>query len=151
MQRLLLLSSTLAFALALGCYSPAPHGGVTPYPPGPIDMLSIVFGNDYSRLCPQSYDYCHAGKHSLCCPRGGCCADDAGRPTCCATRTYAADRYDRPPPREAPSDDGSPCGARATTCVRGGVTVCCAEDEGCCSDEQGLYCCSPRGGGHPGY
>jgi len=50
------------------------------------------------------------------------------------------------------SDRGAPgfgpCGAHGTTCSRGGVTICCAENEGCCSDEQGLYCCSGRRGGN---
>jgi hypothetical protein len=143
MRRLLL---SLMLALAAGCYAPPPRGGVTPYPPGPVDLISILLGNDYSRLCPQNYDYCRAGKHSVCCPRGSCYESD-GRPYCGEPRGYT-EREEREPP----SDDGGPCGARATTCVRGGVTLCCAEDEGCCSDDQGLYCC---GGGrsrrHGGY
>ncbi len=147
MRRLLL---TLALAMLAGCYAPPPRGGVTPYPPGPVDMLSIVFGNDYSRLCPQNYDYCRAGKHSICCPRGSCGTDDDGRPACYEPRGYEPRGYVE---REPPTGDGGPCGGRATTCARGGVTICCADDEGCCSDAQGLFCCSGRsnanrGGGH---
>lgn len=152
MQRRLFL--VLAFAIVAGCYSPSTRGGVTPYPPGPVDMLSIIFGNDYSRLCPQHYDYCRAGKHSLCCPHGGCCEDADGRPTCCE-RGYAGDYDDRgrPPQYDREYDRGDrseagPCGPRSTTCSRGRATICCAEDEGCCSDDQGLYCCGSRRGGY---
>ncbi len=143
MWRLLLPVSMLVL---VGCYA-NPRGGVTPYPPGPVDMVSILFRNDYSRLCPQHYEYCRAGKRSICCPGGACCDDGQG-PYCCDSRGYAADDYreqarSSPPPR----DDLGPCGPRSTTCSRGGVTVCCGEDEGCCSDDQGLYCCrAPRGG-----
>ena len=147
MGRLLI---SVAILLVVGC-APNTRGGVTPYPPGPVDMVSIIFGNDYSRLCPQHYEYCRAGKRSLCCPQGACC-DDGNGPYCCDSRGYAADDGYRERGRDrssAPSrDELGPCGARSTTCSRGGVTVCCGEDEGCCSDDQGLYCCR---GGRGGY
>jgi hypothetical protein len=144
MRRLLLGIAVLVFA---SCYA-SPRGGVTPYPPGPVDMVSILFGNDYSRLCPQHYDYCHAGKRSICCPSGACCDDGAG-PYCCASRGYAAEDYrEQAHDRERAPDGLGPCGDRSTTCARGGVTICCAEDEGCCSDEQGLYCCRGIHGGY---
>ena len=158
MQRSLVVLSLVVLVLG-GCVEP-PRGGVTPYPPGPRDALKIIFGQDYSGLCPEHYDYCNAGKGSICCPRGGCC-DDGNGPYCCEIPGYYPDdrdrhdhdddRYDRQPDydrddRSAPGG-GGPCGGRATTCSRGGVTICCAEHEGCCSDSQGLYCCSSRGGG----
>jgi hypothetical protein len=145
MQRWLVTAmAAMTILCGAGCYAP-PRGGVTPYPPGPIDTLSILFGNDYSRLCPQHYDYCRAGKHSICCPSGACCDDGTG-PYCCDSRGYAAE-----PDRRYDDRGGAglgPCGAYGTTCSRGGVTICCAENEGCCSDEQGLYCCSTRRGGY---
>jgi hypothetical protein len=151
MQRWLVTTIAILTLLIVGsCYAP-PRGGVTPYPPGPIDTLSILFGNDYSRLCPQHFDYCRAGKHSICCPRGSCC-DDGNGPYCCDSRGPYADgeRYES---REDYRDDRGerglgPCGAHGTTCSRGGVTICCAENEGCCTDEQGLFCCSGRRSGY---
>ncbi len=141
------LGITIAILTLAGCYA-APRGGVTPYPPGPVDTLNILLRNDYSRLCPEHYDYCRAGKHSICCPSGGCC-DDGVAPYCCDSRGYDDRDYgthdDRDERRIAPSGRG-PCGERATTCSRAGVTICCAEDEGCCSDDQGLYCCQGSGG-----
>jgi hypothetical protein len=124
-----------------GCYQPPRGGGVTPAPPGPVDLLSIILGNDYSRLCPTNYDYCRAGKRSICCPRGACCGD-ASSPYCCDSRGYDAAQSDYD--RGGPGDQG-PCGPRSTTCSRAGVTICCADDEGCCADERGLYCCAASG------
>jgi len=137
MRRWLVLMITV-MAMA-GCYKP-PRGGVSPAPPGPVDLLNIILRNDYSRLCPDRYDYCHAGKKSICCPRGGCCDDGFG-PYCCDSRGYAVNPEDE---RGGPGDEG-PCGPRSTTCSRAGVTICCGDDEGCCADERGLYCCAPSG------
>lgn len=147
MQRWLAVSSILM--VLAGCYATPPRGGRTPYPPGPVDLVNILVRNDYSRLCPDHYEYCRAGKRSICCPSGACCDDGTG-PYCCDSRGYddrASDERnaDRPPP---PPTGGGPCGARATTCSRGGVTICCGEDEGCCSDAQGLYCCGSGRGGY---
>ncbi len=140
------LVTMMAMLMVAGCYAPT-RGGVTPYPPGPVDLVSILVGNDYSRLCPQNHDYCRAGKHSICCPSGSCCDDGSG-PYCCDSRGYDANPDRRYDPRD--DDRGSaglgPCGARSTTCSRGGVTICCGENEGCCSDNQGLYCCGSRSG-----
>jgi hypothetical protein len=127
-----------------GCYYP-PRGGVSPAPPGPVDALNIVFRNDYSRLCPERYEYCRAGKRSICCPTGSCC-DDGNGPYCCDTRGYAYDDRNDGRSRYDGAGDRGPCGARATTCSRGGETICCADDEGCCADSQGLYCCAARSG-----
>jgi hypothetical protein len=129
-----------------GCYHP-PRGGVSPAPPGPVDTLNILFRNDYSRLCPERYDYCRAGKNSICCPSGGCCRDATG-PYCCDggyARDDRDDRYGHYDERSAdqPGDRG-PCGPRSTTCSRSGIVVCCAEHEGCCADARGLYCCAAR-------
>lgn len=147
MQRWLMAAMTVL--LLAGCYA-VPRGGVVPYPPGPLDTLHIVLRNDYSRLCPEHYDYCRAGKRSICCPSGACCDDGVG-PYCCDSRGYDADRQDyrNEPDRNERSPGVGPCGPRNTTCARGGVTICCAENEGCCSDDQGLYCCAP--GGRGGY
>ena len=142
-MRISLVSLVLAVALT-GCYAQPPRGGVNPAPPGPVDTLNILLRNDYSRLCPDHYDYCRAGKHSICCPRGACCDDGSGRPYCCDDRGYdSADArpYDRP---DSEHGDRGPCGPRSTTCSRGGVTICCADDEGCCADREGLYCCAAR-------
>ena len=121
-----------------GCYNP-PRGGVSPAPPGPVDILHILLLNDYSRLCPERYDYCPAGKHSICCPTGACCTDGVA-PYCCDSRGS-----DASPAEDGRADDPGdrgPCGPRRTTCSRGGVTLCCNEDEGCCADDRGLYCCA---------
>src|SRR5262245_40524824 len=120
MRRLLLLTMT-ALVLA-GCYGPT-RGGISPAPPGPVDVLHILLANDYSRLCPERYEYCRAGKRSLCCPVGACCEDDYG-PYCCDRGGYAAEDD-----RREPGGRG-PCGDRGTTCSRGGITICCAETEG---------------------
>ena len=138
-----------SLVMLAGCYARPPRGGVTPYPPGPLDTVNILLRNDYSRLCPDRYDYCRAGKRSICCPSGACCDDGTG-PYCCDARSYEDRRWDerdddRPAP---PIGGGGPCGAHSTTCSRGGVTICCGEDEGCCSDAQGLYCCSGRRSGY---
>ena len=132
--------AVLALGMVLmGCYTP-PRGGVSPAPPGPVDALNIIFRNDYSRLCPEHYEYCRAGKRSICCPRGACCDDGYG-PYCCDDRGYGS-ADNRPAPR--PDADRGPCGSHSTTCSRGGVTICCGEDEGCCADREGLYCCAAR-------
>lgn len=145
----------IVFLLAVaGCYSPTRSGGLTPYPPGPVDTLNILLRNDYSRLCPERYEYCAAGKRSVCCPKGGCCDDGTG-PYCCDHGGYAADdrdhgrdyddrRYDDD--RDRPPSGYGPCGPRSTTCARGSVTICCGESEGCCADDQGLYCCAASRG-----
>jgi len=148
MQRWLVLSITVL--MLAGCYNTPTRGGRTPYPPGPVDTLNILLRNDYSRLCPEHYDYCRAGKRSICCPSGSCCDDGVG-PYCCDSRGYSdrddQDRWEDTDRRYAPGGSG-PCGPRGTTCSRGGVTICCGEDEGCCSDDQGLYCCGGRRGGY---
>jgi len=142
------LGLTIAMLMLAGCYN-TPRGGVSPYPPGPVDTLNILLRNDYSRLCPERYDYCRAGKRSICCPDGACC-DDGNGPYCCDSRSYDEhqDYRDQSYHDRAPAGGGGPCGDRATTCSRGGVTVCCAESEGCCSDERGLYCCAPGRSGN---
>lgn len=147
MQRRLLLIVTLL--VVAGCYAPTRGGGLTPYPPGPVDTLNILLRNDYSRLCPERYEYCVAGKRSICCPRGACCDDGAG-PYCCDSGRYADedrrdDGYETEDRGRAPSGYG-PCGPRSTTCARGNVTICCGESEGCCADDQGLYCCAASRG-----
>jgi hypothetical protein len=133
----------MAMLLLAGCYA-RPRSGVTPAPPGPIDLVNILIRQDYNRLCPDHYDYCQAGKRSICCPNGGCCEDSSG-PYCCDTgsydrRDYSYDERDREV--EQHDEARGPCGPRSTTCARGGRTICCAEYEGCCADRRGLYCCA---------
>ena len=146
-RRLLMIVALLAFA---GCYAPTRSGGLTPYPPGPVDLVSILLRNDYSRLCPERYQYCAAGKKSVCCPHGACCDDGAG-PYCCDSGRYAEeydqrdDNYHAVERGRSPNGYG-PCGPRSTTCARAGVTICCGESEGCCADDQGLYCCASSRG-----
>jgi hypothetical protein len=144
MQRWLVLM--MATVVLAGCYN-TPRGGVSPMPPGPVDALNIIFRNDYSRLCPERYDYCRAGKRSICCPSGACC-DDGVAPYCCDSRGYDSSHADDG--RDAAPGDQGPCGPRSTTCSRAGITVCCGEDEGCCADDRGLYCC-PAAGREPRY
>jgi hypothetical protein len=137
MPRWLAMMMTMTALLLAGCYH-VPRGGVSPAPPGPVDVLHILFFNDYSRLCPERYDYCRAGKHSICCPSGACC-DDGVAPYCCDSR---GDDAPAPDPRDHAPGDAGPCGPRSTTCSRAGITICCAETEGCCTDADGLYCCA---------
>jgi hypothetical protein len=130
-----------ALAIA-GCTGPT-RGGVRPAPPGPRDLVHGVLFGDFSRLCPRHYDFCMSGSRSICCPAGGCCEDASG-PYCC--EAYGR-RYDYEDDRESFSDwearDGrGPCGAHQTTCSRAGRVLCCSKDEGCCSDDRGLYCCA---------
>lgn len=134
----LVLLTILAVA---GCYV-RPRSGVTPAPPGPVDLVNILLRQDYNRLCPDHYEYCQAGKRSTCCPNGGCCRDDYG-PYCCDTGGYDRRDYTSEEDRESHEGDRGPCGPRSTTCARGGRTICCAEYEGCCADQRGLYCCAP--------
>jgi len=138
----------MAMLLFVGCYNP-PRSGVSPAPPGPIDLVNIIVRQDYDRLCPEHYDYCQAGKRSICCPNGGCCQDENG-PYCCDVGSYERrdytheyDERDRDRDRYAGDGERGPCGPRSTTCARGGRTICCAESEGCCADRRGLYCCAP--------
>jgi hypothetical protein len=132
----------MATLLLVGCYNP-PRSGVSPAPPGPLDLVNILVRQDYDRLCPEHYDYCQAGKRSICCPNGGCCEDTYG-PYCCDSGSYDRGGYsyeDRQRDDDR-GDDRGPCGPRSTTCARGGRTICCAEHEGCCADRRGLYCCA---------
>lgn len=136
----------MAMLVLAGCYSP-PRSGVRPAPPGPVDLINILVRQDYSRLCPEHFDYCQAGKRSICCPNGGCCRDDYG-PYCCDSggydrREYSYDERKPDDHYEQSADDRGPCGPRSTTCSRSGRTICCAEYEGCCADRRGLYCCAP--------
>lgn len=141
----LVLLTILAVA---GCYN-RPRSGVSPAPPGPVDLVNILLRQDYNRLCPEHYDYCQAGKRSICCPNGGCCQDDYG-PYCCDSAgydrrgeySYEDDRDSQEHAAHGGGDRG-PCGPRSTTCARAGRTICCAENEGCCADRNGLYCCAP--------
>ena len=134
----------LAILAVAGCYN-RPRSGVSPAPPGPVDLVNILIRQDYNRLCPDHYEYCQAGKRSICCPNGGCCQDAYG-PYCCDSggydrRDYTAEESDRAP--HGGDGDRGPCGPRSTTCARAGRTICCAEYEGCCADRNGLYCCAP--------
>jgi hypothetical protein len=160
--RTLFLVITLMGICAAGPLDAAAAGprgaGVQPAPPGPVDLVRILFG-DYSGLCPRNYEYCHGGRHSVCCPFSyGCCAAADGSPTCCVEAPGAyRDDYAQgpgsypppPPPGYAPpppppgSDDGDDdsCPSTNLTCSQGGRQVCCSRDDGCCVDSHGPYCC----------
>lgn len=159
--RTLFLVITLMGICAAGPLDAAAAGprgaGVQPAPPGPVDLVRILFG-DYSGLCPRDYEYCHGGRHSLCCPFSyGCCAAADGSPTCCVEAPGAyRDDYAQgpgsyappPPPGYAPPpppgyDDGDDdsCPSTNLTCSQGGRRVCCSRDDGCCVDSHGPYCC----------
>ena len=134
-------------------------GAVQPAPPGPIDLVRILFG-DFSGLCPRDYEYCHGGRHSVCCPFSrGCCAAADGSPMCCvaAPGEYRDDYAQGPggyvpppppgaPPPPPPGDDydqpaDDSCPSTDLSCTQGGRRVCCSRDDGCCVDSHGPYCC----------
>jgi hypothetical protein len=153
----------LIVALAVACLvgprgagAGGPRGpAVQPAFPGPVDGIRMLFG-DYSSLCPRDYEYCHGGRHSVCCPFAyGCCAAADGSPTCCVPPpgdyTQGPGGYVPPPPPGAPpppppdgydeqaADDS--CPSTDLTCTQGGRRVCCSRDDGCCVDSHGPYCC----------
>ena len=124
----------VAVTLLAGCYH-STRGGVVPAPPGPVDILHILLRNDYSRLCPEHYDYCRASCRTRSAVPPGAAATTAALPT--VVSLVLAKPCARTTPRRASRRPG--CGARGTTCSRAGITICCAGNEGCCADEQGLY------------
>lgn len=145
-------SVLLIATLLLGSCAAGPRGAaVQPAPPGPLDVIRIMFGN-FSTLCPRDYEYCRAGRNasSICCPFAlGCCADANGVPVCCA-EPPGAFRGGYPPPPPPDADDEvyeqapppeSSCPARDLTCAQGGRRVCCPQPNGCCVDDHGPYCC----------
>jgi hypothetical protein len=79
------LMTILVFA---GCYA-RPRSGVTPAPPGPVDLVNILIRQDYNRLCPRDYSSDdtyrdeHDGDRGPCGPRSTTCAR-SGRTICCA-------------------------------------------------------------------
>ena len=151
-------SVLLIITLLMGSCAAGPRGAaVRPAPPGPLDLIRIMFGN-FSALCPRDYEYCRGGRHSssICCPFAlGCCADVNGVATCCAEPPGAyRDDYAQPPPWEAreggevyeqaPPPEPPPesmCPSSDLTCSQGGRQVCCPRPNGCCVDKHGPYCC----------
>jgi hypothetical protein len=137
---------TIAAIAIVGCTGPT-RGGVRPAPPGPRDIVHGVLFGDFSRLCPRRYDFCSDGRRSICCPSGACCEDASG-PYCCGAYTGGRPSYDYDDDRDTFADRDArnghgPCGPNSTTCSRGGRVLCCADYEGCCSDDRGLlYCCA---------
>lgn len=133
--------------LSIGSCAPEPGGALRPAPPGPFDLIRGAVWGDYSGLCPKRYEFCHAGRRSICCPSArGCCADAAG-PYCCSGPPPGVPRYDGERDEEQ-GPAGGGCDARDLTCSQGGRTICCARPAGCCADEDGPYCCAP--GARPG-
>ncbi len=147
-------SILLIVTLLAGSCAAGPRGAaVQPAPPGPVDLVRILFG-DYSGLCPRDYEYCRGGRHSICCPFArGCCAAADGSPACCveAPGPYPDEYVQRP---GGPADDASgygedsdqpppdaSCPESELTCSQGGRRVCCSPRDGCCVDEHGPYCC----------
>ncbi len=134
-----LLAITMAALAAVSCQGPT-RGGVRPAPPGPIDLVRGVFG-DFSGLCPKHYDFCQGGRASICCPEGGCCADENG-PYCCSSAQYGGPGYAYQ--REEDIREHTSCRSRDITCSQGGRTICCSSGDSCCADSTGPYCCAPR-------
>ena len=153
-------SVLLIAALLMGSCAAGPAGprgaALQPAPPGPIDLIRIIFGN-YSTLCPRDYEYCRGGQHSssICCPFVlGCCGDANGAPICCAEPQGASrDDYVQRPGEasggggsyeevyeQAPPSESS-CPSSDLTCSQGGRRVCCPQPNGCCVDDHGPYCC----------
>ena len=126
------------------------RGPVRPDPPGPIDGLRMLFGDNSSR-CPDHYEYC---SWKICCPlERGCCRDSRGA-YCCASRGYGGDHeyrgydddnrgdayYERRERTETTRSYGQ-CNAGDTECVQGGRTVCCPGNAHCCPGSDGPQCC----------
>jgi len=116
-----------------------PRGGaVRPAPPGPLDVLRMGVWGDYSGLCPKHYDFCRAGRQSICCPGPqGCCDDERG-PYCCAG---SGGRYLY---EEDEMRSQTACSSRDISCSQGGRTICCYSSDRCCADENGPFCCAER-------
>lgn len=146
----------IAAVLISSCAAGPHHGAVQPAPPGPLDLVRIMFGN-FSTLCPADYEYCRAGSHfsSICCPFAlGCCERANGAPACCVEAPVMPRGGYVPPPRSAP-DHGAPseeayeeapppdslCPSSELNCSQGGRRVCCSTRDGCCVDQHGPYCC----------
>ena len=146
-------SVLLIATLLMGSCAAGPRGAaVRPAPPGPLDLVRIIFG-DYSTLCPGDYEYCRGGRHSssICCPFAlGCCEDASGAPGCCLEPPGAFRGDYTQGPGEAPDGEEvyeqapppeSMCPASYLTCSQGGRRVCCPQPNGCCVDDHGPYCC----------
>jgi len=134
----------LLVVLAFGSCAAEPRRAQRPDPPGPIDALHMIWG-DFSRLCPDDYDFCGAGGRSLCCPDEQGCCEDASGPHCCSSPTpYERDEWSERR-YEDDDDDGresGACSVREITCSHAGRTVCCASNHGCCAGADGPYCCA---------
>jgi hypothetical protein len=150
-------SIVMIAALLMGSCAAGPRGAaVQPAPPGPLDLVRIMFGN-LSTLCPRDYEYCRGGRHfsSICCPFAlGCCEGADGAPACCGGPPAMFHGGYVPPPGSAPEDGGpseevyeeapppdSLCPSSDLNCSQGGRRVCCATRDGCCVDQHGPYCC----------
>jgi len=103
-RSVLLIATLLMGSCAAGPAGPR-GAALQPAPPGPIDLIRIIFGN-YSTLCPRDYEYCRGGRHSICCPFArGCCEDANGERICCVEPPGASrDDYVQRP--EDASEDG---------------------------------------------
>lgn len=135
--------------LLIGSCAAGPRGAVRPAPPGPVDLIRGIFG-DFSRLCPDNYEYCRGGRRSICCPESRGCCEDASGPICCANvyrdRDEEWSRDERRPPAEEQRSTTRytyECASSDLTCSNEGRTICCSRHDGCCADENGPYCCVP--------
>jgi hypothetical protein len=158
----MLMRSTVVIAALLisSCAAAPHHGAVQPAPPGPLDLVRMMFGN-FSTLCPGDYEYCRAGSHfsSICCPFArGCCQRPNGAPACCveAPATYGRGYVPPPgsdpgyPPSEGVQEEVLPpdslCPSSELNCSQGGRRVCCSTRDACCVDQHGPYCCRSDSG-----
>ena len=147
---LLVLVTLALFGACAADWDRHDRGPVRPDPPGPIDGLRMLFGDNSSR-CPDHYEYC---SWKICCPlERGCCHDSRGS-YCCASRGYGGDYdyrgsdegdrgdvyYERRERTETTRSYG--CNPGDTECVQGGRTVCCPGSAHCCAGSDGPQCCS---------
>jgi hypothetical protein len=135
----------LSLMLLAGSCAPQPHGGaVRPAPPGPLDIIRGGVWGDYSGLCPKQYEFCHAGRRSVCCPASrGCCEDSSG-PYCCESAPHPDYRDHEWEDDDDRGASGYGCDTSDLTCSQRGQTICCSRHAGCCADDDGPYCCGHR-------
>jgi hypothetical protein len=133
-----------ALALIAACAPPDRRGAIQPAPPGPIDLVRSIWGDNSGR-CPREYQYCGEFADGVCCPfERGCCEDARGT-YCCSRgdRDVYGDRYERTDDAYAAGGGaGVGCPNTDITCSHEGRTICCDASDSCCAGTDGPYCCA---------
>jgi hypothetical protein len=130
----------LATLLIAGC-SPEPRRAVRPAPPGPLDLIRGLWGDNSGR-CPRDYAFCKSRGRSICCPDERGCCEDAGGAYCCSSRADR-DGWDRNGGDDDRRQPRYTCALSEITCSHEGRTICCSSGDHCCAGEGGPYCCAP--------